>query len=405
MSKNPVKPGQRVPIRHNGFNRPFNSYQIIAWVFMICIFFAFVIFYQNMIPISFYWISMIIFIFFYSLTWILNIVCTAIDPSDINTDRSKDSMIWPHLAPGKRIITENNWCQLCRARVGVGSKHCRKCNKCTGRFDHHCDWLNNCIGLANYVPFFFFLTVTFISVLALVILGGILVVFYFFEDSSVHHQTELHSNSIVYVIGTGITVLVNTPVTFFVGELLVFHIRLVLMDMTTFDYITREKAKYVESTRIDEAKKSYCNSCCCACICCCCRKDETQAKPPSFLAKHINKNSTKLNSSTPKEEKPVDPSNNVELLMDENETAELTTNLQIVDSPDSMRTKNELLVLKDDEEHQSCQKEESENKQEPLTDIIKLLGEVQSSDDESGISDIDTDVGSIQDDIRGLNSI
>lgn len=105
------------------------------------------------------------------------------------------------------------------------------CNKCVENYDHHCSWLNNCIGKRNYKPFFRLL-ICFISYLCF--------------------NLYLSSRGFGFVKETGTYVLIgscimNSIMLISVGMLLIFHLNLYRLKMTTYDYIRSRHQKATKS--------------------------------------------------------------------------------------------------------------------------------------------------------------
>ncbi|KAL0238868.1 hypothetical protein PCE1_004559 [Barthelona sp. PCE] len=234
-------PGTKVPVRRNGFNRPLAGLQIVAWILMVVFGFCYVFFYIAVLPYPlstwFLWVG----VFFYVCMWISNIICTAINPADRNLDRSRKFIIWQPLQRGKRTISRKNFCNYCNTTVRKESKHCRICNKCTERFDHHCVWLNNCIGNANYKAFFVFLSISSFLVLVFLFLGVYLVCSWLFKLQPVYNEYLRHSSPIFLLIGITVVTVISIPCCVLILQLLFFHINLIAHNMTTFEFIVKQR--------------------------------------------------------------------------------------------------------------------------------------------------------------------
>ena len=62
-----------------------------------------------------------------------------------------------------------DFCPVCLVEIRRLSKHCVICNNCVDDFDHHCYWVNNCIGTNNYCMFIFFLMLSIIDMLVIMV--------------------------------------------------------------------------------------------------------------------------------------------------------------------------------------------------------------------------------------------
>lgn len=127
--------------RKNGFKKPYNTLQILSWIF----FSLDVALGSFGISVSLQKSALIAFCVLFSISactvFAVAAVVTASDPADplIFQPELASNYEPPNLAQ----------CDLC-GLIAARSKHCRACNKCVAAFDHHCKWLNNCIGERNY---------------------------------------------------------------------------------------------------------------------------------------------------------------------------------------------------------------------------------------------------------------
>mmetsp|Transcript_150439 Transcript_150439/g.273777 ORF Transcript_150439/g.273777 Transcript_150439/m.273777 type:complete len:394 (-) Transcript_150439:186-1367(-) len=138
-------------------------------------------------------------------------------------------------------------CQHCDSLVELDTKHCWDCNKCVSGFDHHCPYLNTCIGERNYTPFF----VTVVSAFFFFLLG-------FAASLEAIVQETDNTGALVVTIIIGIVTLI---VLGFVFILLLFHIYLIVMQITTFDFLTgkvtaRQEAADAEERLQQEASRA-----------------------------------------------------------------------------------------------------------------------------------------------------
>src|SRR5690242_14229223 len=62
------------------------------------------------------------------------------------------------------------YCKTCNIWRPPRTHHCRLCDNCIETQDHHCVWINNCVGRRNYR--YFFSMVTFLTILALYLIGA-----------------------------------------------------------------------------------------------------------------------------------------------------------------------------------------------------------------------------------------
>ncbi|KAI9487557.1 MAG: DHHC palmitoyltransferase-domain-containing protein [Benjaminiella poitrasii] len=139
-------------------------------------------------------------------------------------------------------------CNICRIKVLKSTRHCKLCNKCVDHMDHHCKWLNCCIGKSNYrlflaliiSAFFALLWYTYIalSVLWSSIYDKNVFMIHAFELFSVENQ--LSDIDRLYFLCVSFTVFIAliALISFIsITRLLVFHIKLTKLNMTTIEYL------------------------------------------------------------------------------------------------------------------------------------------------------------------------
>ncbi|OAD05745.1 hypothetical protein MUCCIDRAFT_106302 [Mucor lusitanicus CBS 277.49] len=142
-------------------------------------------------------------------------------------------------------------CNICRIKVSKQTRHCKLCNKCVGRMDHHCKWLNCCIGQSNYRLFLVLVISAFIALfwytyIALWITWScfydkhsFMVNALSFFDVDSKHVEDINLNRI-YHTSAAITMFITliALISFVsITRLLVFHIKLAKMGITTIEYL------------------------------------------------------------------------------------------------------------------------------------------------------------------------
>lgn len=146
----------------------------------------------------------------------------AVDPVDPRVPRSRAGCQDAH-----ESISDVLECRFCSSLVEIDSKHCWECNKCVVGFDHHCPWLNTCIGSRNYAVFFASVVSSFLLISTILAASALLLVEEALDEVRVGRLVLL---SLVAAVNTLLFVLDFT--------LLSFHAYLVVMRMTTYDYLT-----------------------------------------------------------------------------------------------------------------------------------------------------------------------
>ena len=112
------------------------------------------------------------------------------------------------------VTIERKWCHSCNHHMPPRAKHCGTCHCCIDRHDHHCRFLSNCVGIRNYRSFVLLLVnslVYSVFVVVVLLVGGV-------------------------GGGTGWGLLVvSSACALILGQLVVYHLRLVLKGSTSYE--------------------------------------------------------------------------------------------------------------------------------------------------------------------------
>lgn len=228
-------------VRKNGFQRPFGVIQVFSWVFFVLILINFIVFTLPFLRIE-ETVSITQAVALITLLLCLPIV----------------TFYWG-LATWKNAgddvgQTVGNFCRLCFKYVKDKSRHCKICNKCVVGFDHHCSLLNNCIGENNYIYFIKLLTSSLCISLSVFIFSFLLTV-------RIAYQLEKISNSKVLpinvVLGLNILTLILTfSVVLGICSLLLLHLYLKYLGMTTYEYIISKRPSQPDPSENEHNKVS-----------------------------------------------------------------------------------------------------------------------------------------------------
>lgn len=109
--------------------------------------------------------------------------------------------------------------------------HCRLCDSCIRRMDHHCPWIANCVGYANYK--FFFLMVLYGALCCIILMGTFWETVYVFLNNPDANPYLCFYVMVLY----SLVALLGIVVTCF----LLFHIYLVVNNMSTIEYCEKKK--------------------------------------------------------------------------------------------------------------------------------------------------------------------
>jgi hypothetical protein len=104
---------------------------------------------------------------------------------------------------------------------------------CVQAFDHHCIWFNNCVGKGNYFSFF-------VSIVALFVHLALFVAHLIVGTVGVVREGMV--GEVVAVLAAGwVMGAVVVVFDFLLLNLIGLHLYLMIEEMTTYDFLTREK--------------------------------------------------------------------------------------------------------------------------------------------------------------------
>ncbi|KAI0929198.1 hypothetical protein AcV5_006528 [Taiwanofungus camphoratus] len=136
-------------------------------------------------------------------------------------------------------IVRTKYCQTCRTYRPPRSSHCKMCDNCVDGCDHHCQWVNNCVGRRNYTSFFTFL-LSAVLTLILVICTTAIHLWLLTRDWHLSFRQALStSDGAGSAVAFSMSILLIWPVM----ALLVYHLRLLLLNVTTIEQIRNQAHK------------------------------------------------------------------------------------------------------------------------------------------------------------------
>jgi len=153
------------------------------------------------------------------------------EPGYLPSPQAKDCKWIDSLPDGQK------YCVTCRLWRPARAKHCRYCKACVRGSDHHCTWVGACIGERNRRSFFIFLIC--VTTLVVYILTCSLYVLY---EETVKNPSPKKGNSggfINAIQNNAIIPFIIAIAMFFtltVGNLLLFHIYLLVTNQTTKEF-------------------------------------------------------------------------------------------------------------------------------------------------------------------------
>ena len=164
-------------------------------------------------------------------------------PNDIkktnNTMKSKSTRIRQ-----LGYIKEYKICDTCYLIRPLRSTHCGVCDNCVIKFDHHCPWIGTCVGARNYPYFFIYLCLLNILQIFTAVASIVDIILKMKEDFKNKNKEDFNNskgpskNKWVQtsfcraIMSLYIFIYICITMIFTTG-LLIFHIRIVLNNMTT----------------------------------------------------------------------------------------------------------------------------------------------------------------------------
>lgn len=126
------------------------------------------------------------------------------------------------------------YCTTCHVWRPSRTSHCATCNICVLNHDHHCVFLNNCIGQRNYKYFLWFLLISVINCIYLLIVSVIQLCFYRIGNDGqiddINHSIRTHPVALLIIIYSILGLI-------YPFLLLLFHGFLTSQNITTREYL------------------------------------------------------------------------------------------------------------------------------------------------------------------------
>jgi len=279
-----------MPKRRNGLSSPHSKMQISTWFMLPILMIEFLIFSTPTLPLVVSILVTILFIGSCIAACIFGYLATALDPMDprLSHDDEQSDLCpcWYRVfsmpkrqqqhSPG--IVTgingldgaeenENDpagienateertkYCFICQKEVAEHSMHCKYCQKCVAHFDHHCQWLNTCVGSRNY-PFFRKTLWSIASVLVIHTFVGLGIAIDILAGGSSRERAEewFSANLPELVVSFLLAFsLLDSLALILIIQLLLFHLKLSRMKLTTYQFILRDAAEKRENSTIEK---------------------------------------------------------------------------------------------------------------------------------------------------------
>jgi palmitoyltransferase len=228
--------------RHNGFSKPLSCKQLLTIAVVIADAFLYGFLFMPLLEEGSRLLYFSIFLSALVITVFAGVWAMCVDPVDpLSTKEAElecDDETTLH-------------CHLCDRGVQVDTKHCMECNKCVADFDHHCPWLNTCIGGRNYAAFFIAI-VGALALLSWVVATGILLTIQL-AASGGEHIGERDIRTAIFII---VVVVFNALLWLLDLMLVAFHIYLLLVRKTTYEFLTGKVSARQAKLRHEKLRQS-----------------------------------------------------------------------------------------------------------------------------------------------------
>ncbi|KAJ6597034.1 DHHC palmitoyltransferase-domain-containing protein [Mycena vulgaris] len=134
-------------------------------------------------------------------------------------------------------VVRVKYCPTCKTYRPPRSSHCKMCDNCVDGCDHHCPWVNNCVGRRNYTTFFVLLIAA-TTMLVLVICTAALHLYFLTRREGLDFRHALARGA-----GSAVVFCLSIAVIWPVAALLSYHMRLLLLNVTTIEQIRNQAHK------------------------------------------------------------------------------------------------------------------------------------------------------------------
>ncbi|CAH0482004.1 unnamed protein product [Peronospora belbahrii] len=237
-------------MRKNGWETPFHVLQLATWVVFPAIMALFFAFYTPILDKTLAIVLSIVYAITSLFTVISVSVCTGTDPSDDYILRQSTMTDTRESLPNERV-----YCNVCMKYVNNQSRHCRLCDKCVDVFDHHS--LQIAVGIFIVVELYsnevdmqensatsYGCSTEKEDVTGLCIDG--------------QYRISLQTLRIIHIVLLAFLI----PWLFMIGQLALFHFHLCIENITTYDYIVRQRKRKTAQDRQNTARVPWWKRCC-----------------------------------------------------------------------------------------------------------------------------------------------
>ncbi|KAJ6502409.1 DHHC palmitoyltransferase-domain-containing protein [Mycena sanguinolenta] len=134
-------------------------------------------------------------------------------------------------------VVRVKYCPTCKTYRPPRSSHCKMCDNCVDGCDHHCQWVNNCIGRRNYTTFCLLLLSVTLSIILMTITAALHLYWLTVDAAPGTPKTKAFAHALKHGAGSAVVFCLGIIVIWPVGALLSYHMRLLLLNVTTIEQI------------------------------------------------------------------------------------------------------------------------------------------------------------------------
>ncbi|KAJ6525598.1 DHHC palmitoyltransferase-domain-containing protein [Mycena capillaripes] len=141
-------------------------------------------------------------------------------------------------------VVRVKYCPTCKTYRPPRSSHCKMCDNCVDGCDHHCQWLNNCIGRRNYTTFFVLLLSATTTLVLMIVTSALHLYLLAHRDHDPSRRGgRVFKHALSHGAGSAVVFCLAIVVIWPVGALLSYHMRLLLLNVTTIEQIRNQAHK------------------------------------------------------------------------------------------------------------------------------------------------------------------
>ncbi|XP_046890847.1 palmitoyltransferase ZDHHC11 isoform X3 [Hypomesus transpacificus] len=277
-SRNELVPAS-VP-KVNGWSCPPHIFQLIGWmvyIYMVIVGFGI---YIPLLPSLWKLAAYSLIAIAFTVHLVAHIAAVSIDPAHTNVRTKIDyTKSLPFFDRNKQPhVIHNLHCYLCDVQVGPEVKHCGVCHKCVENFDHHCKWLNTCVGGRNYWYFFVTLLSATLGVSLLLMVISFIFIQHYMDPASLRTAPQfdtvvnngtwlvflplvaMETSSVAILVVAFVTILILLICLLLLGHLLGFHFYILANNMSTYDYIMKQRQKEASKRDVEAGISKHSNN-------------------------------------------------------------------------------------------------------------------------------------------------